>query len=68
MEARSDMIDEVENQALINKREVGTPYSGCRGTQTPSGGRCALAGARGVLASFPFSSPDAAGGIRNVPE
>jgi hypothetical protein len=28
--------------------EVSTPYRGCRGTQTPSGGRGALAGARGA--------------------
>jgi len=34
--------------------EVGNPFRGCRGTQTPSGGRCAPAGARGVLASFPY--------------
>ena len=33
-----------------------------------AGGRSPLAGARGVLASFPFSSPAAVGGTREIPE
>jgi hypothetical protein len=33
-----------------------------------AGGRSPLAGARGILASFPFSSPATAGGTGIIPE
>ncbi len=47
---------------------VHKSQQGVQGTQTPSGGWCAPAGARGVPASSILHSSAAGGGTRKAPE